>query len=161
MIWMLRNDSCRQDHLMYTNNMPQASGCVGQVNSIWRHSSAIRRFDHMPCSIIIIIISPLLLVLVPWHRHVVFLCFPHHRLSLVALQVWKVKLSRSFILSIDRKPIWWKSPGFTKLLLFSGGSSSPFCPYQGATTFYNLIFNWKPFAKNSTEPNYISHLIPP
>ena len=76
MIWMLRNDSCRQDHLMYTNNMPQASGCVGQVNSIWRHSSTfvdltsygiiimvtvinlgLPENPHMPCSIIIIIIS--------------------------------------------------------------------------------------------------------
>ena len=47
---------------------------------------------YMSCSIIIIIITSILLVLVPWHRHVVFLCFPHHRLSLVALQVWKVKI---------------------------------------------------------------------
>ena len=29
--FFLINYPCRQDHMMYTNNMPMASGCVGQV----------------------------------------------------------------------------------------------------------------------------------
>ena len=33
--FFLINYPCRQDHMMYTNNMPMASGCVGQVIFLW------------------------------------------------------------------------------------------------------------------------------
>ena len=158
---------------MYTNNMPDASGCVGQVNIFCTYSFTSTLLSSMS------LMRPIMLSIAEHHHH-------HYKITIgspgslaptcgfsllppsssipcgsPSLEGQIVKIFHTLDWQIVRKPIWWKSSGFTKLLLFSGGSSSPFCPYQGATTFYNLIFNWKPFAKNSTEPNYISDLIPP